>query len=81
MPLSAADREFLKGLYRKLQDGPLEPGDPLYEPVYQAPGCDDPIDKLERRIEYADVESLSLFSGFRGSGKTTELFRFCANAW
>ncbi len=75
MPLSADDREFLKGLYKKLQDGPLEPGDPLYEPVYQAPECDDPIDELERRIEYADVESLSLFSGFRGSGKTTELFR------
>lgn len=33
------------------------------------------MEELERRIEYADVESLSLFSGFRGSGKTTELFR------
>ncbi len=75
MPLTADDEKFLKATYQKLQDRPLEPGDPFYEPVYEHEGCDDPIDELERRIRYADVESLSLFSGFRGSGKTTELFR------
>jgi hypothetical protein len=73
--LTVDDRQFLKSLYRNLQDRPLEPGDPLYQPVYDYPGCDDPVAELERRIEYADVESLSLFSGFRGSGKTTELLR------
>jgi hypothetical protein len=73
--LTADDQQFLKGLYQKLQDRPLEPGDPLYQPVYEHPGCEDPVTDLERRIEYADVESITLFSGFRGSGKTTELFR------
>jgi hypothetical protein len=73
--LTTDDQQFLKGLYQKLQDRPLEPGDPLYQPVYEHPGCEDPVTDLERRIEYADVESITLFSGFRGSGKTTELFR------
>jgi hypothetical protein len=75
MPLTPDDRLFLKGLYRELNDKPLEPGDPRYQPVYGHPGCEDPIELLQRGIEFADVESLNLFSGFRGSGKTTELFR------
>ena len=65
----------MKRIYRELQDRPLQPGDPRYQPVYDHPGCEDPIAQLQRRIEYADPESLTLFSGFRGSGKTTELFR------
>jgi len=65
----------LKGIYQELQDRPLEPGDPRYQPVYDHPGCDDPIKQLEQRIKFADPESLNFFSGFRGSGKTTELFR------
>ncbi len=75
MPLTPDDRAFLKGLYQSLDDRPLKPGDPLYQHVYEHPGCEDPVKELERRIEYADAESLSLFSGFRGSGKTTELYR------
>lgn len=69
------DERFLKSIYQNLQDRALEPGDPLYEPIYEHPGCDDPISELERRIKYADDASISLFSGFRGSGKATELFR------
>ena len=42
---------------------------------YDHPGCDDPIRLLQDSIEFAHSESLNLFSGFRGSGKTTELFR------
>jgi hypothetical protein len=79
MPLSADDKKFLKGIYQELQDRPLEPGDPRYQPVYQHPGCEDPVDLLQRRIEYAETESLTLFSGFRGSGKTTELLRLKKN--
>lgn len=75
MALSNTDRDFLKRIYQELQDRPLQPGDPRYQPVYDHPGCEDPIAQLQRRIEYADPESLTLFSGFRGSGKTTELFR------
>ena len=70
MALTTDDQQFFKGLYQKLQDRPLEPGGPLYQPVYEYPGCEDPVTDLERRIEYADVESIPLFSGFRGSGKT-----------
>src|SRR5205814_8656211 len=51
------------------------PGDPQYQPVYSHPGCEDPIQLLQNNIEFAGSESLNLFSGFRGSGKTTELFR------
>lgn len=75
MPLTADDRQFLKRIYQELKDEPLQPGDPLYQPIYDHPGCEDPIELLQNGIEFADVESLNLFSGFRGSGKTTELFR------
>lgn len=75
MPLSTDDRKFLKGIYQELQDRPLDPGDPRYQPVYEHPGCEDPLTDLLNRIEYAGRESLSYFSGFRGSGKTTELLR------
>jgi hypothetical protein len=37
------------------------------------------MELLQRAIEFADVESLNLFSGFRGSGKTTELYRLRKN--
>lgn len=75
MPLTVDDRQFLKSLYRNLDDRPLEPGDPRYQPPYDHEGCEDPIVRLENSIRFADRESLNLFSGFRGSGKTTELFR------
>jgi hypothetical protein len=75
VPLTADDRQFLKFVYRQLEDRPLDPGDPRYQPPYDHPGCEDPIRLLRNDIEYAGSESLNLFSGFRGSGKTTELFR------
>ncbi len=75
MPLTTDDRQFLKRIYRDLDDRPLEPGDPRYQPPYQHEGCEDPILLLQNSIEFADGESLNLFSGFRGSGKTTELLR------
>jgi hypothetical protein len=75
MPLNPADRSFLKDLYPKLDVWPLEPGDPLYQPVYGHAGGEDPISLLQNEIEFSGVESVTLFSGFRGSGKTTELFR------
>ena len=75
MPLTPDDRQFLKQVYRDLDDKPLQPGDPRYQPPYQHEGCEDPIQLLKNSIEFSEVESLHLFSGFRGSGKTTELFR------
>ncbi len=76
MALTQEERDFLKSIYRELKDEPLQPGDPLYQPIYNAPGCEDPVDLLQKHIEWNDVESLQMFYGFRGAGKTTELFRF-----
>lgn len=74
MPLTRDETDFIKGVYQKLGDRPLQPGDPLYQPVYEHSDRD-PVKLLFRDIEFAETESLNLFSGFRGSGKTTELFR------
>jgi hypothetical protein len=67
--------EFLKALGRSLTPGkPLQPNSPYYEPVYEKdPG--DPIELIRSDITFAEVESVNFISGFRGSGKTTELFR------
>lgn len=58
-----------------MADKPLEPKDSFYESIYDRSGGENPVAKLRTRIEWADEESLQLFSGFRGTGKTTELFR------
>lgn len=79
MPLSKDDREFVRGLYRRVVDQPLEPDDPLYEPIHEQLNEDDPVAIMQRRIELADVQTMQLFSGFSGSGKTTELFRLRRN--
>lgn len=70
-----SDIQFRKWLGTKLVvDKPLEPDDPLYEPLYHDdPG--DPIQLILNDIELSEVQSLNLISGFRGCGKTTELFR------
>jgi len=75
MALNARDECLLKEIYGRLADRPLKPDDELYEDVYRRPEGEDPVARLKTRIEWATVESLQLFSGFRGSGKTTELFR------
>jgi hypothetical protein len=70
------------GIYQNLKDNdPLDPGveadKRLYEPLYKKDGyvTEDPVALLEKNIVWGATESLQLFSGFRGSGKTTELFR------
>src|SRR5436309_10515313 len=79
MPLTSEQRELRKKIYQKLD--PFEPLDPakpnfaLYQPIYQDSELEDPVKRLQENIELSGVESLQLFSGFRGSGKTTELFR------
>jgi hypothetical protein len=78
MPLDRADRDFLRKLYDNLRpERPLEPGSPFYEPIYQEPklGLEDPVQQIATLIDYNGGESIRLFSGFRGSGKTTELKR------
>jgi hypothetical protein len=75
MALNANDESLLKDVYQHLAYEPLEPDNPFYERIYDRPEGEDPVARLRTRIEWATVESLQLFSGFRGTGKTTELFR------
>lgn len=75
MPTSLDHQKLLKELYQRLDDGALDPGDPLYEPIYARPGCEDPVALMRKHIEFSEGESIQMLSGFRGSGKTTELFR------
>jgi hypothetical protein len=79
MSLTTEQWALLERVYQNLKDRPLSPDDPLYQPVYQSPGSEDPVDLMHRHIKFSGVESLQMFSGFRGSGKTTELFRLKKN--
>jgi hypothetical protein len=80
MPLTGEERLLLKTIYQRLEGAvPLKPSDKdyveLYQPIYGRPDCEDPVELMQLHIEMSSVESIQLFSGFRGSGKTTELFR------
>jgi len=74
MPLNAEEFQFLKDLFRRLEEEPLEPGDPRRVPLYEHADSD-PVERLARTIQFSDEESRQFFSGFRGSGKSTELLR------
>jgi hypothetical protein len=75
MPLTAEEKSLKKKIYQALADEALEPADERYVPIYQAMDKPDPLTRLHSHIELTDVESVQFFSGFRGSGKTTELLR------
>lgn len=75
MPLSQSERSFLKQIHQNLADKALPPDSPFYEPVYPELGLEDPVQQIETLIDFGGVESIRLFSGFSGSGKTTELLR------
>ncbi len=80
MAISVDDRVFLKTLYSRMKDEPLQPGSDYYEPVHEEMRLEDPVKKIATLIEFDGVESIRLFSGFRGSGKTTELYRWSAGS-
>lgn len=67
------DRAFRKAFFRNVSDKPLEPTDPRYVTLY--PSAEDPVQLLATAIDYAEGESVQLFSGYRGAGKSTELRR------
>lgn len=69
-----ADTEFLKAFYRALADRPLEPDEAFYVDLYPDP-AQDPVEQLVTGIEWSHDDSTHLFSGFRGTGKSTELRR------
>lgn len=69
---------FLQDFCRAIEHrDPLEWNHPwrvaLYADEQLAPI--DPVAQLRRGIEWSALESVHLFSGFRGTGKTTELRR------
>lgn len=68
---------FLGEFFRRVSATPLDPEDPRYVPLYQDPELVrfDPVDALARAIAWTHGESVQLLSGFRGTGKSTELRR------
>lgn len=75
--VTVEERQFLKKFFNQLRDRPLEADDPLYVPLHQDKTLSpsDPVELMQRTIEWIPGESIQLFSGFRGSGKSTELRR------
>jgi hypothetical protein len=75
--IDPATNAKLKAIYQSLQDQELEPGDRRYVALFENPSLStlDPVADMIRAIEYAALESVQLFSGHRGTGKTTQLHR------
>ena len=69
------DNQFLKEFFNAVSGRPLGPDDPRYVALYDEALTDaDPVQELARAVEW-DTESVRLFSGYRGAGKSTELRR------
>lgn len=75
--MTSEERNFLRDFFRNLMEEPLDPSDPRYVPLYQDSRLveSDPVQLMFRSISWTVGESVQLFSGFRGSGKSTELRR------
>ncbi len=74
MPLSPNDDDFLANLYRNFQEKPIQPGHRFYVEIWEN-SDHDPVRRLRKHILWSEVQSLQLFSGFSGSGKSTQLRR------
>ena len=77
MALSPANRAELKTLYNALNDRVLEPNDPVYIAQINAKGesGSDPIAEVATEIDFQEGGGVCLFTGQRGTGKSTELKR------
>ena len=74
------EKDFLRRFFRAVSDRPIEfdgHDDQRYVYIYADPNFEehDPVKLLTRSIEYSAGQSVQLLSGFRGSGKSTELRR------
>lgn len=81
--MSEERRKELRALMANLKDAPIEPkNDKRYFDFYAAKGQPrgaDPVENLQTVIALSETETTcQLFSGFRGTGKTTELKRLQA---
>lgn len=75
--MTPEERVFLRDFFRQVSDQPIGPGDARYIPLYDDPDMvgDDPVELMARAIEWTPGGSVQLLSGFRGTGKSTELRR------
>ncbi|GAA0357426.1 hypothetical protein NE235_36475 [Actinoallomurus spadix] len=71
------DATFRRNFFRALNDMALEPDDTRYVPIYDDTriAADDPVAMMQTTVEWTIETSVQLFSGFRGTGKSTELRR------
>ena len=72
MPVSLDD--VLAEVYRNLREKPIKPCHPFYVEIWEH-SDHDPVERLRKHIIWTSIESFQLFSGFSGSGKTTQLRR------
>lgn len=74
MPLAPSTREDLKKLYNSLADRVLEPGDPVYVAQVNQDGAD-AVEEIATEVDWQQGGGVCLFTGQRGTGKSTELKR------
>lgn len=74
MPLAPATRNELKTLYNALADRALEPDDPVYVAQVNQ-GAIDAVEEIATEIDWQEGGGVCLFTGQRGTGKSTELRR------
>lgn len=67
--------ELLDEMYNSFTPTPLEPGDPAYVDCRAVRGDEDIVEDLGRAVRRSREYTYQLYSGYRGSGKTTELLR------
>lgn len=70
------DAALRTAIFSRLKpDKPVGPDDAVYEPSSAIFGDDDPIALMREHITLSSSESVQFLSGFRGSGKSSELLR------
>ena len=67
--------DLLDEIYNAFTPTPLQPGDPAYVDCRSVRGDEDVVEDLGRTIGRSRDFTYQLYSGYRGSGKTTELLR------
>lgn len=79
--MTPEQRKYLEAFHNNLREKPLVQGDPRYVPLWDDEALidTDPVELMLRSIEWTPEESVQLFAGFRGAGKSTELHRLAAS--
>ncbi len=67
--------DLLDEMYNAFTPTPLQPGDPAYVDCRAVRGDEDVLEDLGRTVRRSRDLTYQLYSGYRGSGKTTELLR------